>query len=70
MSIYRFVLRNPGGRVEELGFMPLSDDKEAVAFGETVIRDMVEGNPTQAGAVMEVTDDERTVGTIQPDQSN
>jgi len=30
---------------------------------------MVQENP-QAGTVMEVTDDERAVGSIQPDQSN
>jgi len=27
MSIYRFVLRTPGGQVEELGFMPLPNVK-------------------------------------------
>jgi len=62
-------LANSRRPVEELGFMPLPNDKEAVAFGETVIREMVQGN-LQAGTVMEVTDDERAVGGIQPDQSN
>jgi hypothetical protein len=36
MNIYRFVLHNPSGQVEELGSMPLLDDNEAVAFGETM----------------------------------
>jgi len=42
MSIYRFVLRTPGGQVEELGSCRCPNDKEAVAFGETVIREMVQ----------------------------
>jgi len=36
MSIYRFVLRTPGSQVEELGIMPLPDDKDAVVFGERI----------------------------------
>jgi hypothetical protein len=68
MSIYRFVLRSRAGQVEELGFMPLLDDREAVAFGETVVRELVEGSPTpHAGSVMEVTSGERSVGSIQTD---
>ena len=47
MSIYRFVL----------GFIPLSDDREAVAFGETVVRKLVEDDPTpHTGTVMVVTE--------------
>jgi hypothetical protein len=69
MSIYRFVLRNAGGEVEELGFIPLSDDKEAVAFGETMVRELVQEKPTPyAHSVMEVSNGERTVGNIQADQ--
>jgi hypothetical protein len=47
MSIYRFVLRTPGGQVEELGCLPLPDDREAVAFGQSVVRDMIQGTPPQ-----------------------
>jgi hypothetical protein len=66
MSIYRFVLRDGTGRAEELGFMPLADDKEAISFGETVVREMVNGPPTpHAGSVMEVTDGDRSVGSIE-----
>ena len=65
MSIYRFVLRHPGGQVEELGFLPLPDDREAVAFGKTVGRELVQGAPTpHTGLVMVVTEDERPVGKI------
>jgi len=67
MSIYRFVLRNHGGQVEELGYMPLPDDGEAVAFGESVARELAAENPRPyAGSVMEVTDGERAIGSIQP----
>ena len=65
MSIYRFVLRNPDGQVEELGFLPLPDDREAVAFGTTVGRELVQGAPIpRTGLVMVVTEDERPVGKI------
>lgn len=63
MSVYRFVLRNPGGQVEELGFLPLPDDGEAVAFGKTVGRELARGEP-HMGSVMVVTEDERPVGKI------
>ena len=70
MSIYRFVLRNPDGQVEELGPMLLHDDREAVAFGERMVRDLVADNPTlHAGFVMEVIDGNRTVGRIGPEES-
>jgi hypothetical protein len=67
MSIYRFVLRNPGRQAEELGFIPLPDDREAVAFGEAVVRELVEDGPTpHTGTVMVVTEGahERTVEEI------
>jgi hypothetical protein len=65
MSIYRFVLRNPGGQVEELGFLPLPDDREAVAFGEAVGRELAQGEPTpHTRSVMVVTEDECPVGKI------
>jgi len=65
MSIYRFVLRNPAGQVEELGFLPLPDDREAVAFGKTVGRELAQGKPaSHTGSFMVVTEDERPVGKI------
>jgi hypothetical protein len=63
MSIYHFVLRSPTGQVEELGFLPLADDTEAVSFGKTVIREIVQENPAlYAGVVMKVTEGDRGVG--------
>jgi hypothetical protein len=66
MRIYRFVLRGPSAEIEELGAIPLRDDKEAVAFGQSVVRDMVQGALPQQAAVVEVIDGERTVGRINP----
>jgi hypothetical protein len=67
MSIYRFVLRSRSGEVEVLGCLPLPDDRQAVAFGKSVVRDMVQGTPPQQAAVMEVIEgDDRTVGRIDP----
>ena len=66
MSVYRFVLRGPGAEVEELGALPLRDDTEAVAFGQSVVRDMVQGVLPQQAAVVEVIEGERTVSRIDP----
>jgi hypothetical protein len=67
MSIYRFVLRSRSGEVEELGCLPLRDDREAVAFGKSVVQDMVQGAAPQQAAVMEVIEgDDRTVGRTDP----
>jgi hypothetical protein len=67
MSIYRFVLRSRSGKVEELGCLPLPDDREAVAFGKSVVQDMVQRTPPQQAVVMEVIEgDDRTVGRIDP----
>lgn len=68
MSIYRFVLRNPGRQVEELGCITLPDDGEAVAFGEAVVREITaDSSAPSEGLVMEVTDGERIVGRIEPE---
>ena len=68
MSIYRFVLRVPGDQLEELGALPMRDDRDAVAFAQSVVRDMTQGNPAQQAAVMEVIDGKRTVGRIGSDE--
>jgi hypothetical protein len=74
MSIYRFVLRSGSGQVEELGCLPLPDDREAVAFGKLVVEDMiqdlVQGTLPPHAPVMEVIDGERTVGRIGPSNSD
>jgi hypothetical protein len=51
---YLFIFDNNDGRGrEELGQIELSDDGEALAFGEQVIREMMQGSSRQyAGCVM------------------
>ena len=66
MSVYRFVLRGSGAQVEELGALTLRDDMEAVAFGRSVARDMVQGLLPQQATVVEVIEGERTVSRIDP----
>ena len=66
MSIYRFVLRAGSAHVEALGALLLSNDSEAVAFGRSVVRDLVQGASAQMAAVLEVLDGERTVSRIGP----
>ena len=68
MSIYRFVLRVSGAQVEALGALPLRDDREAIAFAQSVVRDMIQGAPSQeVSPVVEVISGGRTVGRIQAD---
>jgi hypothetical protein len=67
MGVYRFVLTTPSAQVEELGTMTLRDDKEAVAFGNLVVREMMEGLPRPAPQVMEVIAGKRTVARIGSD---
>jgi hypothetical protein len=64
MSIYRFVLRTGGAQFEALGALLLRDDSEAVAFGRSVVRDLIQGGAAQEAAVLEVFDGERTVSRI------
>jgi hypothetical protein len=69
MSVYRFVLQQ-NGQLEELGTIPLPDDNEAIAFGKTVVREMVENDPAPyAGAIMDVIEGERAVGSIRPSKT-
>jgi hypothetical protein len=63
MSIYRFVSRT-GSQVEELGVMPLRDDKEAAAFGQSVVREMIQGTRKNA-AVLDIFAGKRTVSRIE-----
>jgi hypothetical protein len=68
MSVYRFILRTSGSRVEPLGALSMRDDGEAIAFGQAVIRDMLHGTPPQqATSVVEVISGARTIRRIQAD---
>jgi hypothetical protein len=63
---YLFIFDNNDGRGrEETGQIELSDDDEAFAFGEQVIREMMQGSSQQyEGCAMEVYEGERIVCRI------
>ena len=63
---YHFIFEdNDGSGREELGQIELSDDDEAFAFGEQVIREMMQGSSRQyGGCAMEVYESGRIVGRI------
>ena len=63
MNIYQFFFRARGAQVEPLGALPLGNDTEAIAFGQSVVRDMIREAPREA-AVVEVVAGGRTVGRI------
>jgi hypothetical protein len=64
MHAYHFTLRNDGAQVDDLGFMGLADDDEALVFGKQVIRDLKGGDRNYAGWIMDITEGERPVGNI------
>ena len=69
MCIYCSIVRNLDRQVEELGRVPLPDDRKAVGFAATVVRDLVAESPTShAGLVVEVTDGNhtRTAASLRP----
>jgi hypothetical protein len=63
---YLFIFDNNDGRGREVtGQIELSDDGEAFAFGEQVIREMMRGSSRQyGGCAMEVYESGRFVGRI------
>ena len=63
---YLFIFDNNDGRGREVtGQIELSDDGEAFAFGEQVIREMMQGSSRQyQGCAMEVHEGGRIVGRI------
>ena len=63
---YLFIFdNNDGSGREETGQIELSDDDEAFAFGEQVIRDLMDGGARQySGWTMDITESGRAVGSI------
>jgi hypothetical protein len=63
---YLFIFENNDGRdCEVTGQIELSDDGEALAFGEQVIREMMQGGSLQyGGCAMELYEGGRIVGRI------
>jgi hypothetical protein len=66
MPSYRFSLRDHyGNDREEVGWLALSDDDDARAFGRATIRDLLCDNPTPyVGWTMYVTERARLVGSL------
>jgi hypothetical protein len=64
MKHYCFTLQADGTLIEELGFMALRNDSEAVAFGEQIARDLANGVDQQPGAAIAITKRARTVHRI------
>jgi hypothetical protein len=65
MLTYRFAMHDNGAGIEDLGGMALDDDGDALAFAGRVIRDiMYKGAKKHAGWTMNITEDNRVVGTI------
>ena len=64
--IYSFSIRNAdGSHREDAGCIFLSNDRSARAFGTSVIRDMLPGNPDPyTGCTMDVRESERVVCSI------
>ena len=63
MQKYLFVLRADASDAEQLGFMALPNDDEAIAFAEQVARDLAR-DPEHRDLKVAVVKDRRTVGTI------
>jgi hypothetical protein len=65
MRQFHFAIHNNGTRLESLGSSSLNDDSEALAFGEQVIRDLMDGGARQySGWTMDITESGRAVGSI------
>jgi hypothetical protein len=68
MPIYRFATHFGAAETEELGFMKLRDDAEAVDFAKRIIHDMPEEDRTQGdGYSVGITDGKRAVSYISCD---
>jgi hypothetical protein len=66
MPIYRFAMHLGAAETEELGFMRLLDDAEAVDLAKRVIHDMPEEDRTD-GRSLGITDGKRAVAYISCD---
>ena len=63
MPNYRYVLHDGAIQTETLGNIELSDDAEAVAFGQRVMREM-KRPASYAGCAMKIMEGERTAGEV------
>jgi hypothetical protein len=65
MPPYHFALRNDVNANENLGYIELANDDEALEFGRETVRLITLDHLAQySGSVMEITEGNRTVGNI------
>jgi hypothetical protein len=70
MLNYHFSMRDNRTESENLGSHTFGDDAEALAFGGSVIRDLMYGEDKRyADWIMDIGEGERTVGSIRFDAS-
>lgn len=62
MRSYHFSLRNGAGDNENLGYLAMADDEEALSFGRRDI--MSEHAASYADSVIEITEGDRAVGSV------
>jgi hypothetical protein len=65
MPIYHFTLYADATKSEDLGYMPMADDAEALAFARRIIRELMQRYSAEyAGSSMHITEGERAVSSI------
>jgi hypothetical protein len=65
MMQYLFATHKNGTMIEGLGSAPLADDNDAFDLGRRVIQDLMRKDAQQyAGWTMNITEGERTVGSV------
>jgi len=65
MLSYHFTLRHDESSQEDLGYLAMANDDEALAFGRDVIRDIVRDHtPTYTSSALEITEGTRAVGSV------
>ena len=65
MPAYHFALCDDAGHNEDLGFIDLRDDEDAVAFGQDVIEDLLQASdPKLVGSTLDITERRRQVGRL------
>ncbi len=66
MLFYHFAICSNGNLVEELGDVPLPDDRDAFAFAKQVIRECLADSDTKIyeGCTMDITESKREVGGV------